>query len=1083
MGCGASTTASASGDDSGGSQQPTDQDNNHGNSSGSGGKQKKKKTKHKSLAAVVPMMSDQAQDSSSSSSREKKNNKAAIAARLAPISVAGLNDNDNNNNNDNNDTVNNNKDDKVAAKRSGDGELKPVKLRLEGPSPRRSLLTSSARRRASPIGGDSDDAKDPHRVDSGAGRRRRREQHRRRRGDDDEPPGEGGSTAGGGGETVAVLPSPRSPRSPGSPGPSRGVSPVPERVDLSTMALVRMMKRVQLANTTKDEFNRQIDSIIHSLKSKYIQPNTNTKRQTLIDRLKRKAGARVSKETRRWLLDELAGGELDGSQLKYAQSGTFSGALLHKRGSSRGAGSSSGGVPGRVGVGVGTPRAGMLRPTEDDGDLSPANGGSGGGGDEMNFSPRTHKKRRTHRRASSKSFSIIPFNKLNQLQQQENKTKETELSVSSAVDIAEQRHVRNRMSSLYSSQEHADVMLRLSSPDVYLADVGVRLVKKERVTESALKLTTKTAMWYRERAVAYAFVTHDKVAVQRDDGENVALRKDWLVISDVDGIMTCPKADFHALWEQIPGKRHVFRRRNRVLASKRFADLSNGAHAEVFVAQYDLNDGSETWHYTLQSDYFLEKYELVIDKSDEMGVQQHVTNMNMFSNIFMPKEVRESVVEKLQRVGDWQFDIFDLHSISDGHTLYFVGYHFFRELGLVQEFGIEEDKLRNFLHELEHSYKLNPYHNAIHGADVCQSSLYFVKNGIEQHKGWRLNSIQKLALCVSALAHDVAHPGVTNSYLVKSDDELAIVYNDKSVLENLHAATLFTILSKDECNIFCNLETQAYTNLRRMILELVLATDLAHHFDILNKFKSKVLVKDFDPVKHPKHKVMLMTMALKCSDIGHPLKPHAIHLEWSQRCFTEFYAQGDRERARGVKISPFCDRLERDEPRSQLGFVKFLVRPLIRTFVDTVFGRPAEGDKSVWIVNLNYNDGYWKMLVDKDEEEKKKLEAKRQELERAQEDAGAADLTRPDITRTKSAATEDEVKQQRDESSSSSAAAAAGSSLHAAMQQRKKPRSVNAKEVLPADGGDGDGSVKVLQQQAREQRKQEKLVKSTSMHD
>ena len=108
-----------------------------------------------------------------------------------------------------------------------------------------------------------------------------------------------------------------------------------------------------------------------------------------------------------------------------------------------------------------------------------------------------------------------------------------------------------------------------------------------------------------------------------------------------------------------------------------------------------------------------------------------------------------------------------------------------------------------------------------------------------------------------------------------------------------------------------------------------------------------------------KNQLLLMQIALKCADIGHPLKPQPIHLQWSQRCFSEFYnqvccawvyqpvidevcmltavlVQGDEERSKGMTISPFCDRYDKKESNSQKGFLDFLVRPLITAFSDFV---------------------------------------------------------------------------------------------------------------------------------------------------
>jgi len=55
----------------------------------------------------------------------------------------------------------------------------------------------------------------------------------------------------------------------------------------------------------------------------------------------------------------------------------------------------------------------------------------------------------------------------------------------------------------------------------------------------------------------------------------------------------------------------------------------------------------------------------------------------------------------------------------------------------------------------------------------------------------RLNKLEIFALALSALCHDVDHPGLTNAFLVAASDPIALRYNDKAVLESHHSATTF----------------------------------------------------------------------------------------------------------------------------------------------------------------------------------------------------------------------------------------------------------------------------------------------------
>jgi cAMP-specific phosphodiesterase 4/high affinity cAMP-specific and IBMX-insensitive 3',5'-cyclic phosphodiesterase 8 len=64
------------------------------------------------------------------------------------------------------------------------------------------------------------------------------------------------------------------------------------------------------------------------------------------------------------------------------------------------------------------------------------------------------------------------------------------------------------------------------------------------------------------------------------------------------------------------------------------------------------------------------------------------------------------------------------------------------------------------------------------------------------------SDLQVMAGFLSSLLHDVAHPGVTNNFLVSIKHQKAIRYNDKSVLENHHCAIAFKLLLDPKNDIF-----------------------------------------------------------------------------------------------------------------------------------------------------------------------------------------------------------------------------------------------------------------------------------------
>lgn len=51
---------------------------------------------------------------------------------------------------------------------------------------------------------------------------------------------------------------------------------------------------------------------------------------------------------------------------------------------------------------------------------------------------------------------------------------------------------------------------------------------------------------------------------------------------------------------------------------------------------------------------------------------------------------------------------------------------------------------------------MNPYHNAMHAADVANSVGFFLVNGFTTI----FNQMECSSLVISALAHDLGHPGI-----------------------------------------------------------------------------------------------------------------------------------------------------------------------------------------------------------------------------------------------------------------------------------------------------------------------------------
>jgi hypothetical protein len=72
---------------------------------------------------------------------------------------------------------------------------------------------------------------------------------------------------------------------------------------------------------------------------------------------------------------------------------------------------------------------------------------------------------------------------------------------------------------------------------------------------------------------------------------------------------------------------------------------------------------------------------------------------------------------------------------------------------------------------------------------------------------------------------------------VNTHDEMALLYNDQSVLENHHVAQTFLLMRDESLNILGHYSPQDYRKIREIIIKMVLATDMANHAQGMNVLK------------------------------------------------------------------------------------------------------------------------------------------------------------------------------------------------------------------------------------------------------
>nr|XP_020487640.1 calcium/calmodulin-dependent 3',5'-cyclic nucleotide phosphodiesterase 1A [Labrus bergylta] len=282
----------------------------------------------------------------------------------------------------------------------------------------------------------------------------------------------------------------------------------------------------------------------------------------------------------------------------------------------------------------------------------------------------------------------------------------------------------------------------------------------------------------------------------------------------------------------------------------------------------------------------------------------------------------------LKEVDQWSFDVFSFHEATGDHALKFLVYDLLTRYDLINRFRIPVQALVQFVEALENGYSKhkNPYHNLIHAADVTQTAHFLMLHTGLMH--W-LSELEILAMVFAAAIHDFEHTGTTNNFHIHTRSEVAILYNDRSVLENHHVSAAYRLMAEEDMNILINLNKDDWRELRALVIEMVMSTDMSCHFQQIKTMRNALTqTLSIDKVK-------VLSLMLHAADISHPAKAWPLHYRWTHSLMEEFFRQGDKEVELGLPFSPLCDRKATMIAQSQIGFIDFIVEPTFSGLIDT----------------------------------------------------------------------------------------------------------------------------------------------------
>ena len=155
-------------------------------------------------------------------------------------------------------------------------------------------------------------------------------------------------------------------------------------------------------------------------------------------------------------------------------------------------------------------------------------------------------------------------------------------------------------------------------------------------------------------------------------------------------------------------------------------------------------------------------------------------------------------------------------------------------------------------------------------------------------------------------------------------------------MENHHLASAFNVILKNEkCNILHNLPLDMFKEVRRLIIEIVLNTDMSKHFGLMTTLKTKLgsekMLEDIED------RTLVLSCMLRTCDIFKVVRDgRNVFNKWMEHMFDEFFKQGETEKDLGLPMSKFMDSENTNKDKAYLNYIQLVCRPLLTTFLIVV---------------------------------------------------------------------------------------------------------------------------------------------------
>eukprot|EP00980_Cylindrotheca_fusiformis_P010483 scaffold2324_cov116-Cylindrotheca_fusiformis.AAC.10 len=304
-------------------------------------------------------------------------------------------------------------------------------------------------------------------------------------------------------------------------------------------------------------------------------------------------------------------------------------------------------------------------------------------------------------------------------------------------------------------------------------------------------------------------------------------------------------------------------------------------------------------------------------------------------------------------------------------------------------------QLRGYLSNVASMYKDNPFHNFEHANHVTASVKKLLTRIVNTHGtnglakcnnrsanncngvdlvdlaghsyGITSDPLTQFSVVFSAIIHDVDHPGVPNSQLVKENTRSAQIHKNKSIAEQNSVELAWDMLMHDE---YADLRACIYQTkedlhrFRQLVVNTVMATDIVDkELQTLRKarwetaFSENSALRDLvggpgesETDQENRKATIVIEHLIQASDVAHTMQHWHIYKTWNEKFFMECYGAFKAGRADS-------DPSE-DWYKAEIGFFDFYVIPLAKKLQSCgVFGvssdeylNYAKANREEWVL-------------------------------------------------------------------------------------------------------------------------------------